>query len=323
MPVYSVVLPVYNVEAYLAECLDSILAQDTKSEYEVILVDDGSTDTSGEICDNYAQKYSNFHVIHQKNQKLSCARNAGLRIATGEFVIFFDSDDVWASNLLSAMDTVIDKKPDMTLFLYEGFGDGVERFVRYPPEFPSGESGEAYMQRCFSHGKIPPIAAWTYMYRRSFLLENGLEFEAGLEHSEDLDFNMAAIPAAQKVESIDQVLYYYRQRNTSMTATISPRRMMAHFGVVIKWYRNYQAAALANQFCGDCLSFSRMGSSEEVDSLIALAEENRDILQKVTGWKMRFARFLYRAFGFYRGGAIYLSLIAFKHFLQGKGKPSL
>ena len=89
---FSVILPIYKVEKYLAECVDSILKQ-SFSDYEIILVDDGSPDTSGAICDEYAKKDARVRVIHKKNGGLSDARNAGFEIACGEYVVFIDSDD--------------------------------------------------------------------------------------------------------------------------------------------------------------------------------------------------------------------------------------
>ena len=88
----SVIIPVYNVEKYLAECVDSVLAQSCQN-YEIILVDDGATDSSGRMCDEYARKDSRIRVIHQSNGGLSAARNAGLDAAQGEYVYFLDSDD--------------------------------------------------------------------------------------------------------------------------------------------------------------------------------------------------------------------------------------
>ena len=94
----SIIIPVYNVEKYLSICLDSVLAQDLKN-IEVIMVDDGSTDNSGEICDKYSNKYSNFIAIHQKNKGLSGARNTGIKKSKGEFLMFIDSDDFINKNV--------------------------------------------------------------------------------------------------------------------------------------------------------------------------------------------------------------------------------
>jgi glycosyltransferase involved in cell wall biosynthesis len=89
----SVIVPVYNVEPYLCRCLDSLLAQTVIAEMEIILVDDGSTDGSGDICDSYASHYANINVVHQRNMGLSGARNSGIDIACGEYIGYVDSDD--------------------------------------------------------------------------------------------------------------------------------------------------------------------------------------------------------------------------------------
>ena len=123
MPVYSIIVPVYNVEKYLAESLDSILAQNTASEYEIILVDDGSRDSSGALCDQYAEKYACIHVIHQANHGVSVARNTGIQLARGTYLLFVDSDDLIAPTLLSAFDPLLEKQADMITFCEKIFRD--------------------------------------------------------------------------------------------------------------------------------------------------------------------------------------------------------
>ena len=100
--IISVIIPVYNVEAYLPQCLDSVLTQ-SYSSLQVILIDDGSTDSSGGICDEYAAKDSRIHVIHQKNGGAASAKNAGLRVAIGKYLSFVDSDDYLEKNAYSFM----------------------------------------------------------------------------------------------------------------------------------------------------------------------------------------------------------------------------
>ena len=94
MPIYSIIIPVYKVEMYLSACIDSVLAQDTAFTYEIILVDDGSPDNSGTICDAYAAKHPQIRVLHKPNGGVSSARNAGLSLAVGEYVLFLDADDL-------------------------------------------------------------------------------------------------------------------------------------------------------------------------------------------------------------------------------------
>ena len=104
----SIVIPVYNVQAYLGECIDSVLNQ-SKEAYEIILVDDGSTDQSGDICDDYSRKYKQIRTIHKKNEGLGFARNTGLENVTSDYVIFIDSDDYIDSDFLEEMQHIVDK----------------------------------------------------------------------------------------------------------------------------------------------------------------------------------------------------------------------
>ena len=118
----SVIIPVYNVAPYVRKCVESVLAQDLNpKDYEVILVDDGSTDGSGEICDELAQStihnpQSTIHIIHQKNQGVAAARNAGAKVATGEYLAFLDSDDWWAPTYLSRMLWLVTNYPEAGLY---------------------------------------------------------------------------------------------------------------------------------------------------------------------------------------------------------------
>ena len=112
----SIIIPVYNVEQYLEQCLDSILRQ-TYKNYEIILVDDGSSDNSGVICDKFAFKYSFIHVIHKTNGGLSSARNAGLDVATGSYVLFVDSDDYIGENAISQIISTVGQHDIDVVFL--------------------------------------------------------------------------------------------------------------------------------------------------------------------------------------------------------------
>ncbi|MGN1326481.1 MAG: glycosyltransferase family 2 protein, partial [Clostridia bacterium] len=109
MPKITVIMPVYNVEKYLEEAIDSVIYQ-TYQNLEIILIDDGSTDNSGNICDEYAKKDSHIKVIHQENKGLSGARNTGLDIATGEYIMFIDSDDIFPKDACEKMLKFMEEK---------------------------------------------------------------------------------------------------------------------------------------------------------------------------------------------------------------------
>ncbi len=313
MPTYSIIIPVYNVEAYLPACLDSVLAQDSASDYEVILVDDGSTDRSGASCDEYAAKHPAFRVIHKPNGGLSAARNAGLDAAQGGYVLFLDSDDLWKPELLSTMDTLLTQEPDMAAFGYEKFyPDGTrESFPLYAIGCPL--SGGDF---CRDHDRrklLPPTSACMFLYRRAFL--GGLRFEEGLTYCEDLSFNFCVFACAERVLQLARPLYLYRgRREGSITYTNTPQKIYDDLRMIARSYCLIPLPTLANYFCIRIYGVAGF-SKGEMGEVLALIEANRDILEAVTGWRMRLARFLYRTLGIYRGGKVYLKLIDFKHFL--------
>lgn len=127
---FSIIVPVYNVSKYLTGCLNSVLEQKNK-DFQIILIDDGSTDESGILCDQYEKKYEFIKTIHKKNGGLSSARNAGLKVATGEYIIFLDADDFWLDwNMLEEIDAVIEKeKVDIVAF-------GGKEYHEYDKEQP-------------------------------------------------------------------------------------------------------------------------------------------------------------------------------------------
>ena len=120
MPIVSYIIPVYNVGPYLRECVDSCLGQNGNHDYEIVLVDDGSTDDSGAICDEYASSHDNVKVVHQPNAGLPAARNKGLSVATGQRVLFVDSDDFVSPDQLSVCFGAVNRygDVDMVQFAY-------------------------------------------------------------------------------------------------------------------------------------------------------------------------------------------------------------
>ena len=222
----SVIVPVYNVERYLPQCLDSILPQSTP-ECRIILVDDGATDRSGEICDSYAQKYENVTVIHKPNGGLSSARNAGMEIARGRYVCFVDSDDYIAEGAVARLLEWIGQSEADILFLQcekvypDGtsvpMGDGITA------EGLRGKPKEEALDFLAGCAKFPG-SAWAKLFRREFLLDHGLRFPDDRRLSEDLIYCLDAFLAAERFDALEGPFYRYRQgRAESITNNITPR----------------------------------------------------------------------------------------------------
>lgn len=219
-PYFSIVLPIYNVEEYLKACVESVLSQGFQ-DYELILVDDGSTDGCPAICNDYAEKYSNISVIHKKNGGLSSARNAGLDVAQGQYIWWVDSDDWIEEGALEKLWNIsCESLPDMVKFGYCRSGEKavpVESGIR--PGTYSREKGlEELVDRAFYHAGAFCLSAWSHVYRRDFISRNALSFVSErIVGSEDYLFNLQALPLADSVTVIENRLYFYRLRSGSLS----------------------------------------------------------------------------------------------------------
>lgn len=223
----SIIVPVYNVEPYLAACLDSLLAQqDTEDAYEIVCVNDGSTDNSGEILARYAQAHPSVRVITQKNGGLSAARNAGISAAVGEYLWFVDSDDVVDTYAVGQLcnAAAAHRWPDKVLFCYEEFMDGhLEEHRKAQKQsgqvvlFASGMQMDASKQ-------VPPWnIACNYMIKRALLQVHGLLFVEGMLF-EDEEFNFWLSRYTGRCIYLNCVFYYYRKRAGSILNTFMEGR---------------------------------------------------------------------------------------------------
>ncbi len=212
---FSILVPVYNVSTFLPQCLDSILAQTVK-DYEAILVDDGSTDGSGDICDRYQQEHpGSIRVIHKENQGLLSARREGIRAATGDYCVFVDSDDFVEPDLLFRIEAYLGGDPEIDVLLYSFryYRDGKEA-ERYPAAFHDGQTWSvdktALYEALAYTNKITSI--WTKAIRRELLLSDPTDYTVyyGKDMAEDLLQSLYPITAARKVRYTDAVLYNYR-----------------------------------------------------------------------------------------------------------------
>jgi len=212
----TVILPIYNVEAYLVKSVNSIINQ-TYSNLEIILVNDGSLDNCPKICDDFAKKDPRIKVIHKKNGGLSDARNVGIESAKGKYITFLDSDDYVELNLIEIAITSAEltKSDIITWGYYVDFMSQDENLNntiihKYAPGI--------YTKKEFK--KIPIdtsfIAnigyAWNKMYRQEFIMENNLRFEKGLSLVEDIVFNSTAFSLSEKIVCLEDILTHYMKR---------------------------------------------------------------------------------------------------------------
>ena len=220
----TVIIPVYNVEQYLRDCLDSMLNQ-TMSDWEAICVNDGSIDGSAIILEEYARKDERIKVIEQSNGGLSAARNAGMKVAKGDYVLFLDSDDWLEPNALDVLSEQLDGE-DMLCFSGRRFFEATNSYnqsdVLLEKTYQSGM--DYYNENALQHRDFAFVCVVLRAYKRSFLTENNLVFKAGIFHEDNL-FTPIACYCAQKVRQIKDCLYDYRLRSNSITTTVDFRRL--------------------------------------------------------------------------------------------------
>lgn len=243
MPAISVIVPVYKVEEYLPACIDSVLAQ-TFSDFELILIDDGSPDNCGVICDKYATKDSRIIVIHQENGGVSNARNTALQMVTGKYLTFCDSDDfyahTWLEDLISAIQA---SDADVSIGCFtkvdeDGkLGEISKHEVGIHCVSTLEEKVDYNIQKLFGgkHG----WEVWTRLFRTDIILNNHIRFcESCSNFAEDLGFVLEYMLYASKAISISSAGYHYRLRSGSMMRTSDKSAMLDSMNEVSLHYAN-------------------------------------------------------------------------------------
>ena len=232
----SIIIPVYGVEKYIEECLDSIVIDNANAVagIEVIVVDDGSKDRSGEIADRYASQYAWIRVIHKENAGVAAARNTGISQAKGKWLYFMDSDDWMAKGVLGEIKQVALKAEECDLLLFDAWkniGEKETRWEHFDKEQTWDEKEHLQMlQRGMLYfpsmnTNIPLAAPWDKLYQRAFLLENKLFFAEKLNVLDDMIFNMEVLGGVKKVSYHKTPIYHYRHVSDSITNQYKPDRV--------------------------------------------------------------------------------------------------
>ena len=214
----SVIVPVYNVEKYIDQCIQSLVEQ-TYKNMEFILVDDGSSDKSGQKCDEWKKKDGRIIVIHQENRGLSATRNRGLQIAKGEFIGFVDSDDYVAETMYEKLITAICENEADVAMCHEFTVEG-ERVIENSDEVFRIETRDEYLLHFNAPFRGPYMWVWNKLYRRKVL--EGLRFWER-KALEDIVFTVYYVRRVSKVIDIGESLYFYRQRPGSTMKTASEK----------------------------------------------------------------------------------------------------
>lgn len=221
---FSIIIPIYNVEKYLRQCIDSVLAENFL-DCEIILVNDGSPDGCGEICDEYANKYSHIKVIHKHNGGLSDARNAGIKEAKGDYLIFLDSDDYWINinknqknyigggGILSDLQLLTNDKIDLILH------PSSDNIRRIPKEISFTNNDFINNFEALVKSNYYVSNAWTKIVRREIIIKNNLFFPKGYIH-EDLPYSLALARFVKTFAIYNNPFYQYRVLDDSISHNI-------------------------------------------------------------------------------------------------------
>lgn len=215
----SVVIPVYNVEKYLSECIDSLINQ-TLKEVEIICVDDGSTDNSPQILDEYAKKDTRIKVFHQENKGVSVARNDGIKKVQGEYLTFVDSDDWLELNALEVLyNTAKKRKSDVLLFsFYSYYPNKLEKNNRLVPLKNIIKDSNTTFLESYKYILDTPMGTWAKLYKTNLIQDNEIKFPPNIQCSEDRPFYIQSCINAKNISVLDEPFYYYR-RDISQSLT--------------------------------------------------------------------------------------------------------
>lgn len=244
----SIIIPMYNVGDYLDKCIASLLRTDGIGNAQIILVDDGSTDSTAKIADDYTREYSNISVIHKQNEGPSEARNTGIRASEGKYLFFCDADDEVnpdeLSKVISGLDTV---NADILLWdaeLFNDTGDPIpdkrkDYFIHRGLNENDGViTGEQTLEKQLDACMNYPATVWLGIHSKEFLLNNGLYFEKGLLHEDELWATLALL-YAKRVMYIQRKVYRYRIHTGSITNPVTDDRTQHIESLLVLYPRLY------------------------------------------------------------------------------------
>ena len=238
MPKASVIVPVYNVEAYLEKCVQSILRQ-TEQDFELLLVDDGSTDSSGQLCEELAKQDSRIRVIHQENQGLGGARNTGIREAKGDWLLLVDSDDWIEPEILEkSLEAGLREEADMVVFPFRSVDEEGRELAVFRENIPVGR---AFALKERKDILLTAPVAWNKLYRTAFFRETGLAYPSRVWY-EDIRTTPKLMALARRMVFLGDIGYNYLQRQGSIMNSGKVARnveIIEAFGDILPWFREH------------------------------------------------------------------------------------
>lgn len=305
----SIVIPVYNVENYLEQCVNSVINQ-SYTNFEVILVDDGSKDSSGKIADELAVKDERIIVIHQENQGASGARNTGIHAASGEYVMFLDSDDWWTDNtVLQMVVNRLKSNPcDVLSFNYQKlYGGRMDSpYFALDVNVPVNISDRDTLEYILSQG-LWVSGACNKAVRLKVIVNNDLFFKVGIT-SEDIDWAMRLVLCSKRIDFISTVVFVYRQLDSSASHSVSKRSVECLYNNVIECVRLIESVEkndsclfmpfVAYQYATLIYNLSLLDRKTDIKQLIDKVKAYSYLLKYGNQKKVKLIYFSKKLFGF-------------------------
>ena len=310
----SVIIPVYNTEKYLHRCVDSVIGQQDVT-LEIILVDDGSNDSSPKICDDYAKQYPFIKSLHIQNSGPATAKNEGLKYASGNYIALTDSDDKMESLMLFKMVSAGYKyNADIICCNYKQIDENGNISYLYSTNKEYILNHEDGLIHFFSKNKIYS-QCWTKIYKRELLLDNNIENDPGLRTDEDFIFNIRAFTHAKTTVIVDEPLYEYTYSESSLAHSYFKKNISQYIdnrirrvGITqdavkketeaVKEWSTVHIIMYYNELLGKVALFSDYYSDERVKEILCFIKRNRRILKKH-----------YSACGFSKTGRLLISYL--------------
>lgn len=319
---FSIIVPIYKVEKYLEQCINSVLNQ-SFVDYELILVDDGSPDLCGKMCDDFAENDDRIKVIHKKNNGVSSARNEGLKISNGDYIIFLDGDDLLCENVLQKMSSLVDEYscPDVIIGNIFHWSSNVDKIIvdnrKYMDQ--QGIMNILEINQLYAKDSVQlPWRPYQSIYRKNFLLKNDLFFNEELAAAEDCDYYLKVIQKIKTYAITDTAFVKYRiNREGSIINTPSYNSVIGQLKTFANAYNSadifpdekLMKTYFANRYTNIIILINLLSSSYDRKKCYDFIKMNKFIL-KYTSKKSKFifAKIMWKLLGFNKGSSILLKL---------------
>lgn len=309
---FSIILPVYNVEAYLKQCIESVLTQ-SYTEFELLIVDDGSTDKSVLLCEQYAKKDNRIKFISKQNSGVADTRNIALKQATQPYIIFVDGDDYLANGALEQLAHQLKKTPDVALCSFERQYPHQKNhiFNRYEALTLKEAMSAQHIVKELYDTNMYECSIWTNVYRRQFLIDNDLFFNTTLKRHSDEEWFLKVMLLGKATIVLNTLLYHTRAEReqsisnvTSYTRSIYKIQLAANLKDFVKQchipdkaLRRRINLALCSHYLMGVLQSKRFTKVEQ-QQILSVAKKQKHVLNVATSAKQKLAAILIMVIGF-------------------------